>query len=76
MKPAELELADMMIDRAIKNRYEGYNIEEYASGCGFGIRDKSYDVILKDGSRFCVDATYDFSTNQVKMAEREYKNYG
>ena len=52
---------DEFIENEIKLKYGVQYIEQYESGFGFGIRDASYHVFPKDGSRFIAVAKYDIS---------------
>jgi len=68
----DLAIIDEQIEEYMNDKYAGYSFEKWASGAGFGIRDASYDVFMKDGSRFVVDVFYNMQTNKMTNREREY----
>jgi hypothetical protein len=69
-----MDLAEMdkRIQQHVEEKYAGYRIEKWASGFGGGVRDVAYDVFLKDGSRFCVDAFYNLETGVITTKEKEH----
>jgi hypothetical protein len=77
----DLQSIDSLIESAIKDKYSGYEINRYASGFGIskespnGVRQISYDIMLKDGSRFVADGNYNVSTGSVTIKERQYVEY-